>query len=525
MTQSELTALIQQAMAQDPQAQERLIQDIQNRVYYHCRKMLKNEEDALDATQDVLITVITNLHKLRDAAAFYGWVNAITANRCKHLLTQGVTEWQIPENEDGNSMLDNLEELNQQAIPEEALDNEETQRLIMEIIDALPPAQRMSVLFYYYDEMSIREIAAAMETSEGTVKSRLNYARKAIKAGVEDLEKRGTKLYGMAPLPLLLYFLRREAAHSSLSAAQSAKLTSASLYYAKAKSAEALYSAQSAAGTSAAAHSVTGTAATAAAAKTGAAVSVKILAGVLAAAVVTGSAFGVTKFVNNRSNLASETSAEAAESLFSSGDALSAEVLPTAEESPLLQESGSTPEEIPAIPEVPASPETLAPQEDDSSASYASVYAQMVQTLESLGNADSMPYSYDLVYIDGDDIPELIASYEAGFFNVSIYSVYPDGSLRIMAERITGNPTAPTYIPKCNLIGNLSRTMLGEYWSTYQQINDANELEFVYERYENMQTGEISTSGTLPDGINLENAQSLLGTMTAQEILAQLGAE
>lgn len=131
-----------------------------------------------DATQDVLIVMITSLDKLKEPAAFWGWVNGITANRCRHLLSSHHKEWQIPEDEEGNSMLDSMENLDEQLVPEKALDNEETRRMILGLVDDLPPEQRMSVLFYYYDEMSVKDIAAAMETSEGTVKSRLNYARR-----------------------------------------------------------------------------------------------------------------------------------------------------------------------------------------------------------------------------------------------------------------------------------------------------------------------------------------------------------
>ena len=48
MTQSELTALIQRARTGEAQAQELLIREVQDRVYYHCKKMLKNESDAQD---------------------------------------------------------------------------------------------------------------------------------------------------------------------------------------------------------------------------------------------------------------------------------------------------------------------------------------------------------------------------------------------------------------------------------------------------------------------------------------------
>ena len=217
--QKTLLELIQRSRQGDRQAQEELVEAVQNRIYYHCRKMLKKEEDALDATQDVLLVMITSLDKLKESAAFWGWVNGITANRCRHLLTAPHQEWQIPENEEGESLLDSLENLDESLVPEKALDDGETRRMMMELVDALPAEQRMCVLFYYYDEMSVKDIAQAMGTSEGTVKSRLNYARKAIKGGVEEYERKGVKLYSVSPILLLVLFLRREAAHTALDGA------------------------------------------------------------------------------------------------------------------------------------------------------------------------------------------------------------------------------------------------------------------------------------------------------------------
>ena len=216
MNQEKLLDLIEKSKLGDRSAQEQLVMTAQNKVYYHCKKFLKNEEDAQDATQDVLITMLTNLEKLREPAAFWGWLNRITANRCRHLLTQGPKEWQIPEGEDGGSMLDGIETLDDQAIPDQALDNAETRRLVMEIIDGLPAEQRMTVVFFYYDEMSVKDIASMMEISEGTVKSRLNYARKSIKLEVEKMEKKGAKLYSISLLPFLAYFLLMDAQAQAL---------------------------------------------------------------------------------------------------------------------------------------------------------------------------------------------------------------------------------------------------------------------------------------------------------------------
>ena len=211
-----MSPVIRRCLSGDQQAQEELVLAAQNRVYYHCRKMLKHEEDALDATQEILISMLTRLDRLQDPEAFWGWLSAMTANHCRNVLTRGRREAQIPEDNEGNSLLDAFESLDEQTVPDKALDNDETRRMIVELVDQLPPPQRQCVLMFYYEEMSVKDIAAALETSEGTVKSRLNYARKAIKSGVDAYAAQGVKLY--SALPFLVYFLQRDAGIGGLSA-------------------------------------------------------------------------------------------------------------------------------------------------------------------------------------------------------------------------------------------------------------------------------------------------------------------
>lgn len=216
MAMPSMSPVIRRCLSGDQQAQEELVLAAQNRVYYHCRKMLKHEEDALDATQEILISMLTRLDRLQDPEAFWGWLSAMTANHCRNILTRGRREAQIPEDDEGNSLLDAFESLDEQTVPDKALDNDETRRMIVELVDQLPPPQRQCVLMFYYEEMSVKDIAAALETSEGTVKSRLNYARKAIKSGVDAYAAQGVKLY--SALPFLVYFLQRDAGIGGLSA-------------------------------------------------------------------------------------------------------------------------------------------------------------------------------------------------------------------------------------------------------------------------------------------------------------------
>ena len=104
MEESNLHELIRRSREGEKEAQNELVKAVQDRVYYHCQKMMKKKEDAEDATQDVLFTMIGSLDKLKEPAAFWGWVNGITANRCMHLLSAPHKEGQIPEGGEGECL-------------------------------------------------------------------------------------------------------------------------------------------------------------------------------------------------------------------------------------------------------------------------------------------------------------------------------------------------------------------------------------------------------------------------------------
>ena len=212
MENKEITALIKKSQRGDAAAMEELLRAAYVPVSYQCRRFLKTGADAEDMTQEVLLLLYTKLDTLKEPAAFWGWLGRLTANRCKNALTRTHADLPIFEDGEGNSVLDAVESGDRTAVPEEAFDNAETARMIGGIVDALPGAQRDCVLLYYYDEMSVKEIAEVLGASENTVKSRLNYARKTIKENVLDYEKKqGIRLHSLAPIPLLYYFLHMDA--------------------------------------------------------------------------------------------------------------------------------------------------------------------------------------------------------------------------------------------------------------------------------------------------------------------------
>lgn len=270
------TELVKRAQTGDPEAQGQLYEQMYKRVYYLALRLTQQPEDAEDAAQETFLSAFRALPGLSAPAAFEGWLFQITANKARKLLVKRGRTVDLPEDEDGRTLLDDLPERDEALIPEAAADSAEHRQIILSIIDALPEAQRECVYLFYYSELSVKQIAETLGCSEGTVKSRLNYARQKIKDGVLATEERdGIRLHVLAPIGLLF------ARDFDLA---TAGITAASL---------GGVGAAAAAGESAAGAASTGTGS----AKAGllAAAKTKVIAGVTAAALVTGGAVAVTR--------------------------------------------------------------------------------------------------------------------------------------------------------------------------------------------------------------------------------------
>ena len=162
MDRTQIAELVQKAQAGDGEAMNRLLQMAYKNVLFQCRRIMHHPEDAEDMAQEVLLKIYETLGTLREPERFISWANAIATRRCINERTRNPKDLQFLEDEEGNSVLDELEELDQQYMPEAALDNDETRRMVRELIDQLPEPQRVAVMSYYNAEMSVKEIAELM---------------------------------------------------------------------------------------------------------------------------------------------------------------------------------------------------------------------------------------------------------------------------------------------------------------------------------------------------------------------------
>ena len=199
--------LVLSAKNGNKKAFDKLYKLTSNDVWFTCVSLLKDEENAKDIMQETYITAFLKLDTLKDEEKFCGWLTAIATNKSKNKL-KGKVEYQIDD-----EILIAETETDELMLPEEYINKAEKRKVLLQIIeDTLSFNQYQVVLMFYFNELSIAEIAQALEISEGTVKSRLNSSRAKMKTAIEDYEKKsGDKLHGVVVVPFFTTIFKEEA--------------------------------------------------------------------------------------------------------------------------------------------------------------------------------------------------------------------------------------------------------------------------------------------------------------------------
>ena len=199
--------LVLSAKNGNKKAFDKLYKLTSNDVWFTCVSLLKDEENAKDIMQETYITAFLKLDTLKDEEKFCGWLTAIATNKSKNKL-KGKVEYQIDD-----EILIAETETDELMLPEEYITKAEKRKVLLQIMeDTLSFNQYQTVLMFYFDEMSISEIAQGLEISEGTVKSRLNSSRTKMKTAIEDYEnKSGDKLHGVVVVPFFTTIFKEEA--------------------------------------------------------------------------------------------------------------------------------------------------------------------------------------------------------------------------------------------------------------------------------------------------------------------------
>lgn len=205
--------LVADAVNGNKEAFEKLYKETERSVYFICLKLLGNEHNAKDVTQDTYMTALEKLSSLDDGANFTKWINGIAVNKCKMHFRNSSAPSLEEQLEQGGEFADDSG-----FIPDEYVSDEEKRRIIMNIIDTvLSDVQRRTVILYYYNGFNVSEIAELMECPEGTVTYRLSASRAKIKEEILSYEeKHDDRLHAVAGIPILTRILRYEAEHTAV---------------------------------------------------------------------------------------------------------------------------------------------------------------------------------------------------------------------------------------------------------------------------------------------------------------------
>ena len=185
---------------------EKIYNEAYKAVYWTAMALLKNEADAEDVVQDTFVSFMESYSDLKDTGKAVALLKKIAANKCLNRIKLARTDNVEDE------FFESVEAVPEDFLPDSIIESEDARRIVMDIINnVLSEDVRRTLILFYFDEMSTKEIAEALGIPQGTVLWRLNFAKKKIKKEVEKYEEENnTKLFGMA-IPFLSKLFIKEA--------------------------------------------------------------------------------------------------------------------------------------------------------------------------------------------------------------------------------------------------------------------------------------------------------------------------
>ena len=184
--------LVDACLNGDNTAFDELVRRYKDRVYNVVYRYLGNHEDSLEVALDVFVRAYRNLDTFQGNAQVYTWLYSIAANTCRNRLrdrsrkgrNRGVSFEALSEESPGVAQ----QATSTSVTPSHLAEKRELDEGLKICLEGLPDSYRLVFVLRTFDSLSYSDIAASADCPEGTVKSRLNQARKLLK---ECLTRRG----------------------------------------------------------------------------------------------------------------------------------------------------------------------------------------------------------------------------------------------------------------------------------------------------------------------------------------------
>ncbi|HEX2944620.1 MAG TPA: sigma-70 family RNA polymerase sigma factor [Clostridia bacterium] len=180
--------LLERSKAGDAAAFEELIEAYQKKIFNLAYRIVGNYDDAADLAQEAMIRIFRSIANFREQSSFSTWVYRITTNVCLDEIrrkknTRVLSLDEEIHVEDGEVKRQIMSDEPQ---PDEVAEREELRSLIDSAIKSLPEDQRLVLTLRDLQGLSYEEISKILDCPVGTVKSRINRARQALKNVLYD---------------------------------------------------------------------------------------------------------------------------------------------------------------------------------------------------------------------------------------------------------------------------------------------------------------------------------------------------
>jgi RNA polymerase sigma-70 factor (ECF subfamily) len=176
--------LIRQIQAGDPAAFEKLFARYRPAMQAHIARIIRDPAATEDLVQEVFLRLWTRAEQWQGSGSVKGWLYRIATNlSLNHLRSvkrRPQQPLEIPTNDDDDSPVPGWMVDASALTPEAQLEIVEQQKLLGQLINALPADKQDVFRMVYDDEMDLHSVADALQIPEGTVKSRLYHGRKRI---------------------------------------------------------------------------------------------------------------------------------------------------------------------------------------------------------------------------------------------------------------------------------------------------------------------------------------------------------
>ena len=189
--------LVKRARNNHMSSYQQLVERYKKKIYFTSLSILGNHHDAEDVLQETLLQALRSLDRLRYPEGFGAWIVRIAYNRSIDTLRKRKRELDPKKDENGLDLFDLMESDTPAGNPDRVIESSEISHVITSTLSKLPGSQKNAFTLKHIAQLSIKEIAVAMNSTESTVKTNIYRAVQKLRCELAPFVKSKDEISGV----------------------------------------------------------------------------------------------------------------------------------------------------------------------------------------------------------------------------------------------------------------------------------------------------------------------------------------